>query len=367
MILVAVVLLSSGCKKLKKLQAKGKECERQLVSIEKESDKLQEKIKELRSWEKETPPPQNAIAKLSVEIDREQGLLNHKTDKVKKVLDEIMEEIKDLSDTEWEDVLEWAEENIPKVVKEVTKLLGKTVSSTNAVNQGVRDKCDAYSNILDEQIAMIHNWASYPPGPYELERMAELIADASTISMHEELELIAEMANDFEYIGPLPVVAGTTIDRCSFIIEEGLPPGIEYLNDGVLTTGTEIIIQLPPGWKLTAPVIFDSNNLIFDMMGNEPGSNIVKTHIVDELEPNRPDDKIVVTFNGIEVGIRTGIVSGSLTVMPGRSSKQDFVVLPLQCEAGLPPLADLDLDGAVNFKDLAILGDEWLLDTGPCP
>jgi len=365
MILVAVVLLSSGCKKLKKLQAKGKECERQLTSIEKESDKLQEKIKVLRSWEKETPPPQNAIAKQSAEIDREQGLLNHKTEKVKKVLDEILEEIKDLSDTEWEDVLEWATENIPKVVKEVTPLLKKTVSSTNAVNQGVRDKCDAYSNILDEQIAMIHNWASYPPLPHELEMMAELIADASAISLHEELELIAEMANDFEYIGPLPVVAGTTIDRCSFIIEEGLPPGIEYLDDGVLTTGTEIIIQLPPGWKLTAPVTFDSNNLVFDSMGNEPGSNIVKTYIVDELEPNKPDDMIVVIFNGIEVGRRTGIMSGAMTVMPGRSSKQDFVVLP--CDAGLQLLADLDLDGAVNFKDLAILGDEWLLDTGPCP
>jgi hypothetical protein len=364
-VLIALALLVPGCK-VEDLKVKWETYWALLSDIQVEMRDLQVKKTRVRNYAKEVPPDIVSIILEMPEILREQTSLNKKTQDRNDLRADIIREMKKLSDSEIKQVQDY----IAKFFKEMMKgwlnnWQDKVFSGADKVNQGLDNKLNAYSNILNEQIDIIDRWQHYPPDPNELIRMAELIAEASTISLHEELNLARQIAAEFEHIGPLPVVAGTTIDRCSFIIEEGHPPRLEDLDDGVLAPGTEIIIQLPLDWSLTAPATIEPNNNNFslDICGNQPGSSLIRMQVVSALEPNRPDDSITVTFNGIQIGNRTGIVRGSLTVLPGRTSTQDFVVLPQGCEAS--PLADMNFDGTVNFKDLAVLANEWLAGTEP--
>lgn len=332
-VVLIVPLLLSGCDdKLGKLKGKWEVLEKLLASAQAETDKLQEKIDKLRTWEKEDPRPTGAIEKLMAEISSEQALLNGKREQALKQLPELTEEIQDLSTTELAEVVEYIGKWIPFIAKFLGVKVDGLTSSGDQVTQNTVTKFDNIMGILDQEIALIAQLHPLPPGPEKdllLMDLAGLIADASTISFHEEQKLASAMAEQFKHIGPLPVVAGTVIERISFIIEEGLPPGFEHLDNGVLEAGSELILQLPEGWQLTAPAEFLSDNLVFDMAGNEVGSGLIKAHVLSENIPGEPD-KIMVVFHGILISEKPGLATGLLTVLPGRTSKQDFCVIPRQ-------------------------------------
>ena len=70
---LALLTLTTGCPdKLKNLKAKAEECERELKSINSETDKIQTKIDKVAAWERLSPPPATAIAIQRTEIEREQ-------------------------------------------------------------------------------------------------------------------------------------------------------------------------------------------------------------------------------------------------------------------------------------------------------
>ncbi len=331
--LSALVLLSGCDDKLGKLKGKWDVIERILKSAQAESDHLQEKIAKLREWEKEDPPPRNAIQKLTTEIDSEQKLLNGKRDQVLAQLPELTKEIKELDDTELVQVLEYIRKWIPLLESWLGVKMGKLKEADSKVSAGVEEKLNNVSAVVDQEIAMIQQLAELGPGPEKgvlLTELAGLIADASAISLHEELKLVGEMAELFAHIGPLPVVAGSLIEEISFVIEEGLPEGFEHLDNGLLEAGSELILQLPGGWVLTAPADIASDNLDLEVTGNEPGSGIIKMLLVSEGVPGTPNDAINITFNGIMVCDKTGLATATLSVIPGRTSKQDFCVLPEQ-------------------------------------
>ena len=331
--LSALVLLSGCDDKLGKLKGKWDAIERILKSAQAESDKLQEKIAKLREWEKEDPPPKIAIQKLTTEIDSEQNLLNGKRDQVLAQLPELTKEIKELDDTELVQVLEYIRKWIPLLESWLGVKVGKLKEADSKVSAGVEEKLNNISAVVDQERAIIQQLAELPPGPEKdvlLTELAGLIADASTISLHEELKLVGEMAEQFAHIGPLPVVAGSLIEEISFVIEEGLPEGFEHLDNGLLEPGSELILQLPWGWVLTAPADIASDNLDLEVTGNEPGSGIIKMLVVSEGLPEKPNDAINITFNGIRVCDQTGLATATLSVIPGRTSKQDFCVLPEQ-------------------------------------
>jgi archaellum component FlaC len=333
LVLIASLLLSGCDDKLGKLKGKWEVIEKLLASAQAESDKLQEKIDKLRAWEKEDPRPAAAIDKLMAEISSEQSLLNGKREQALKQLPELTEEIEDLSTTELAEVVEYISKWIPFIEKWLGVKVDNLKSSGDQVSQNTATKLDNLLGIVDQEVVTIGQLQLLPPGPERdslLMELAGLIADASAISLHEEQQLASAMAEQFKHIGPLPVVAGTVIEHISFIIEEGLPPGLEHLDNGVLEVGSEIILQLPEGWQLTAPAEMLSDNLVFDISGNEPGSGLIKAHVLSENTPGTPDDKITVAFNGILVSEQTGLATGLLTVLPGRTSKQDFCVIPRQ-------------------------------------
>jgi len=379
-LLVTFLLLSPACDELKKKMNLAKDL---LVSIRDEEQALAPKRKEMRDYEDKCPDPNKrkiiypSYVKLLESYEREEKPLLDKYPVLKGIFDDMAKEVNDLSKPGMlpqiiDELVKKLRGQVPswiadQIIKEIMERLKKLGLLTNAVHEAVENKLNTLSSIHDEEMAIIDHWEYYPPEPNELFRMDELIVQASTVSLNEEVELVAEIVKELDQIVPslVPVVAGSVVDRCSFIIEEGHPLGLEDLDDGVLAPGSVIILQLPPTWTLTAPATIEpnNNNLTLDICGNEPGSSLIKMQVVSELEPNRPDDSITVTFNGIQIGNRTGIVSGTLTVLPGRTSTQDFVVLPQACE--VPPLSDINFDGTVNFKDLAVLANEWLAGTGP--
>jgi hypothetical protein len=380
-LLVTLLLLSPACDELKTKTQLVKDL---MQLIKEEEQALRPKEKDLTDLTAKYPKVEDrnrdpnvleSFESLKRSINREQTTLDVKNASVRVILDDMAKEVNDLSKPSSLQqiiaaVVETLRGRVPseiaaQIIKEIMERLKKAGKLTNEVHDGVENKLNALSTIRDEQMAIIDRWEYHSAEPNELRRMDQLIAEADTISLDEEVELVGEIARELNQIVPsvVPVVAGSVVDRGSFIIEEGHPPRLEDLDDGILAPGSVIILQLPPTWTLTAPVTIEpnNNNLSLDICGNQPGSSLIEMRVVSAIEPNRPDDSIVVTFNGVQIGNRTGIVSGSLTVLPGRTSTQDFVVLPPGCRP--PPLADMTYDGTVNFKDLAVLANEWLTGT----
>lgn len=377
-LLVTFLLLSPACDDLKTKTQLVKDL---MEEIREEEQALRPKEKDLTDLTAKYPTVEDRnkdpnvlkiYESLTKSINREQTTLDVKNATVRVILDDMAKEVNDLSKPSSlqqiiDAVVEKLRGRVPpgtadQIIKDIMERLKKAGKLTNEVHDGVENKLNALSTIRDEQMAIIHRWEYHSAEPNELRRMDQLITEADIISLDEEVELIGEIARELNQIVPsvVPVVAGSVVVRGSFIIEEGHPPRLEGLDDGILAPGSVIIVQLPPTWTLTAPVTIEpnNNNLSLDICGNNAGSSLIEMQVVSELEPNRPDDSITVTFNGIQIGNRTGIVSGTLTVLPGRTSTQDFVVLPQACE--VPPLSDMNFDGTVNFKDLAVLANEWL-------
>jgi hypothetical protein len=365
-VLVALALFFSGCTSMPKIS---KSQEEEIARINQMQDKIQNKILILALLEPNSP----AARQQEKEICDER---KNRNDMVAALLVKLgigNKELDRLASMSWEDIVKWITKNLPDLAPKILPWLKEWFdglkNSYNDMQQGVQSKLQNYSQVLDNELAIIDQLKLMPPGDPNrailFTQLVEQQALATQIDLTPELELVGQIVKKFENLGPFPVVAGTTVDRCSFIIAEGHPPDLMHLDDGILAPGSEIIIQLPPDWILTAPATIEpnNNNLTLDICGNEPCSSLIKMRVVSEFEPNRPDDSITVTFNGIQIGNRTGIVRGSLTVLPGRTSTTDFVVLPPGCRP--PPLADMTYDGTVNFKDLAVLANEWLMGTAP--
>ncbi|MBN1787719.1 MAG: hypothetical protein JW806_04925 [Sedimentisphaerales bacterium] len=365
---VMLVLAGStaGCNKMEKIKNKCVLLEFDIKQKEALRKELQQKRKDITEAQKDDPNGP-AVQSLKTDIAQEEEALQKVHENNLEALDDFHDERLKLKDFTFEDLeafLKWLAENCPNVIK----LLSDAELLENTLTDGLTQKQTAQDAIVYEQDAIIASWGNYSPPMNDIIRMHELNAQLYPLSLHDEVVTIHELVELFSSVGPLPVPACSVCDmNCSYYIEEGFPERLEHLNDGLLAPGTEIIIQLPADWKLTAPAVIDSNTLTLDVMGNEPNSNIIWIEVLTESIPDDPNDKIQVTFQGVEIGRRTGVVSAVTTVVPGRSSKQDFVVVPPNCEAGLPARSDINLDGIVNFEDFSTMANEWLLDVGSCP
>ena len=73
------------------------------------------------------------------------------------------------------------------------------------------------------------------------------------------------------------------------------------------------------------------------------------------------DDEIDVALNGVRIGYKPGIVTSSITVLPGRTSVTEFVVLPaVDCAPYGWDWGDLNFDGNVNLPDFHIFSQQWM-------
>jgi len=365
LVILGCILLFPGCDKLGKLKSKMKLLEVDMVMIRELKSDIMEKFDKMADYETRQPRPTVAIQSLQIEIQSEQNTLDNVREAFDEKWEEALAEFEKLKNVSLPEIITWIRENCPLMEGWINEKLGDIESLLNSIGMGMTNKLDELALIYDEQNTISQYWGgSSPADTCDIVRMAELVADTTSISFDDEVMMMAELAERFNTIGPLQVVAGTTVDQFSFEIVENMPSGFEHLNDGVLAPGTEIIIQLPADWKLTSPAVIDSNSLTLDIMGNETDSGIIRMEVISEINPGAPNDVIEVTYNGIKIGNRTGLVSSTLTVTPGRSSKQDFVAVPPNCQENVPPMSDLNLDCTVNFKDLAILANDWLVDVG---
>ncbi|MGA2093637.1 MAG: hypothetical protein ABSH16_09550 [Sedimentisphaerales bacterium] len=380
MVLSVFVLFFLSCSgKLGRYERKVKDLDRELDRINKQEEVLQKKIRDLMDWEDKHPgkkvdPNSPAAWALSQRIDAETVAIDKLyAELFLKIERAVRPEYNDLTTSDINDIMKFLDKYYPyfskeRIKNEIKNWGDKMIGSLNGVENGLTNKHSVLSSNRNEQMIIINRWKSSPAEPNDINTMTELIANVSGIDYDEELALVAQMIQQFDQIsGPLPVIAGSTVDQCTYTIEEGLPPDLNYLDDGVLEPNTIIIHQLPTDWTLKAPatITSDDNNLTLDICGNQSGSSLIRIKVTYAVDPNRPDDRITVTFNGIQIGNRTGIVSETLTVIPGRTWKQYFSVLPAGCLSDPPscigsPLADLNSDGAVNFQDLAVFAHDWL-------
>ena len=325
-------LLLTGCpEKLKTLEGKGKEAERELNAIERESKSLLEKIDKLRQYENERPRPRLAIEGLRTEMMSEQKLLDKKRDEFGKKLEEIVKEFKELDEVEIAEVFRYIEQNLPKFFdllnpkkKTLKELVDELFKATGKLND-LKDLVDGEVNTVNTLLAH----------PNEQERkmlriqLAGLLAKHSAISFDDEIKAAGRIVAELDAVGPFPVVAGTVVPQTTFFIQEGLPLGLEHLDNGILAPGTAIRIQLPPDWMLTSPATIQSDTLMLEVSGNEKGSSSIIINVTGESIPGKKDDIIRVTLNGVLIG-KPGFTRGILSVIPGQVSTQEFFVLPCQ-------------------------------------
>lgn len=365
LVILGGFLLFPGCDKLGKLKSKMKLLEVDMVMIRELKSDIMEKFDKMADYETRQPRPTVAIQSLQIEIQSEQNTLDNVREVFGEKWEKTLAEFEKLKNVSFSEIITWIRENCPSMEGWINEKFGSIESPLNSIGMGMTNKLDELALIYDEQNSISQYWGgSSPADTNDIVRMAELVANTTSISFDDEVMAMAEISERFNTIGPLQVVAGTTVDQFSFEIVENMPSGFEHLNDGVLAPGTEIIIQLPPSWKLTAPAVIDSNSLMLDIMGNETDSSIIRIEVISELNPGDTNDVIKVTYNGIKIGNRTGLVSSTLTVTPGRSSKQDFVAIPPNCQENVPLMSDLNFDCTVNVTDFAIFANDWLVDVG---
>ena len=336
---LAVVVLTTGCPdKLRNLKAKADEAERELNGIHREKADLQAKIDRVAGYAREVPPNNTAIIAIQPEIHSEQAFLDALRQKLLPKLDEIHKEMTNLNAVEWSDAFNYMTNYLPLLTGVIASKAVGLVSAEHDLDYGARQKVEQLSNLVMQQVALVDSLSTLPPGSEQqaaLQQLDSLLAQASSLSFGPEIELAGWMAEQLEFVGPLPVMAGSFVPHVAFDIEEGLPSTLAHLNDGVLAPGTEIMLQLPPKWMITAPITVASPNLVLEVQGNVPGTNAVKIRVLGELEPGMTNDTITVTFHGIYIGPDTGIMSSSMFVYPGRASKLDFCVIQ-----DPPPLFD---------------------------
>lgn len=339
---LAVAVLTTGCPdKLRKLKGKAEEAERELTGIQREKAALQNKIDKVAAWERLPPPrPDGAIQIQKNEIQREQAFIDQLQQKMLPKLDEINKEIKELNDTELVEVLSGVTNTFPLLSGLLTSKAAGIVSAKDALQQNTVQKLDGLTNIMAQQISLLDSLAALPPGPDRdnaLNELSMLSALSSEISFEPEIETAGWMAEQFEYVGPLPVLAGSHFPQTTIVIEEGMPATLAHLNDGILQPGTEIILHLPPDWSITAPISAESPNLLLAIEDNHPGNNTLRIRVVGEVEPGLTNDTIIATFHGIQIGQQAGLVSSCMFVNPGRASKVDFCVVTEPLPAFNPP------------------------------
>lgn len=331
-IVLLMALLLTGCpEKLKNLESMGKEAERELTDIERESKSLLAKIDKLRQYENERPQPRQAIKNLQREIISEQKLLDKKRDEFGKKLEEIVKAYKELNEIEIADAFRYIERNLPKLF-EYLNPKQKTLKELMDALSNATGKLDDLKQLVDSEVNTVNTLLAAHNGKVRKMlriQLAGLLAEHSAISFDDEIEAAGRIAAEINAVGPFPVVARTVVPQTTFFIQEGLPLGLEHLDNGILAPGTEIRIQLPPDWMLTSQATIQSDNLMLEVSGNEMGSSFILINVTGECISGKKDDIIWVTLNDVLIG-KSGFTQGVLSVIPGQTSTQEFFVLPGQ-------------------------------------
>ena len=366
-LILGLLLPVSGCNDYKKIKQKAEVLQALLTQIRTLKDDILRKINTLAALESQDPVPEGAVQALKVEIASEQAALNNFRDKWDEGLAEAIKELKELDEDDLDDVFDYINDNFPDLSDILTGWLkgqlGVSASNLESARDTVSSKLDTFESIMVQQQVATETWGNdpVPAGSVEMGLVADLIVQGYQLNFHEEMEALEQVEQMFAAQGPVPVRAGSTIDRYAFSITNGMPEAFASLNDGPLGPGSHILLQLPRGWTLTAPAAISSETLELDVCGNDVGSNTVRIAVLADATPTDPNDAIDIATNGIRVRSHPGVVEGAYTVMPGRSTRTSFLILPTADCTSMPlPSGDIDGDGIVDFGDFAIMAQHWL-------
>lgn len=142
-VLLACSLLT-GCSEneINKLKQKAEQAEKLLSNISEFSGKLLLKNRELAALEGIQPPRPEATKRLAGEIDSEQALLNSLRNEFASLWAEINRELKDLSEGNLKDALEWIKQNLPLLWEYYDKVHGSGLGAVDLLSQAT-SKLDA--------------------------------------------------------------------------------------------------------------------------------------------------------------------------------------------------------------------------------
>lgn len=344
LLLALAVPALTGCQEgeMKKLKAKAEQINALLTQVNTESGKLINKISRLAGMETQNPRPEGAIVKLKTEIDSEQKLLDKIRDELGKLVEELVKESKELSDGDLKDALDWLAKNLPEVLKYLQPYITKGLAAA-ALLANATEKTQQLQSLVANEVQVLDGLAR-AEGDERIRLQSQLddmMTQHAAISFYDEIRAAQEIASLIDTATPFPLPAGTVYPKETFFVREGLPSSLSHLDDGVLAKGSEVTIQLPPGWSIEAPAEFTSENLVLDVQGNVPGSSRITLRVMEEKTPEKTDDQIAVTLNQIRIGGEPGLAEAFLSVVPGRTWVQQFLVLPSTQPIPPPPSVSL--------------------------
>jgi len=323
-----VFFVSCSENEIKKLREKATQAEKLLQAISDESSKLLGKIKMMVDLEKQSPKPADSIEALKNEIKSEQNNLTKLRETLNKLWDEIVKETSELSSGDLKDALDWLKANLPLFFDYFTKMVDRTNTNGNKV-LGASQKVNTLQSVVGQEVAKIEALLASQNEEEKAALRLQLTAlqvQHTAISFHEEIHAAQQVAGELGSLGPFPVVAGKIFQKETFMITEGLPEPVAFLDDGVLATGTTILVELPKGWRIKAPAIITSDTLDLSVRGNYSGSSQIMIIVAGELIPQNPDDSIKVVLRNVYIGNTPGLARGVLMVNPGRIITHDFFV-----------------------------------------
>jgi len=322
--------LLAGCSEneINKLKQKAEQAEKLLSNINDLSGKLLVKNRELAALEGLQPPRPEATKRLAAEIDSEQALLNSLRNEFADLWREINRELKELSEGNLKDALEWVKQNLPLLWEYYNKIHGSGLGALGIISQA-NGKLDALQELVASEAQTRQALAAALPDqkPALLSQLTELLAQHAAVGFNQEISAAQQAAAALGTLSPFPAVAGAVFPREVFSIQEGLPAPVSYLDDGVLAVGTQIVIQLPEGWWLGTPAELTSDTLELAVYGNYPGTSRITAVVLHEAVPAKPDDKIAVKLVDVHIGDRLGLAEGFVSVSPGRTVVHHFNVV----------------------------------------